>query len=143
MAMLGGEGEGEPLDGDVNSGSVGGGSEHEASTTNGNDEGAVRPAPVVAAPFPAPAELRESLGFLIAARKLALPGVRFGEGADDGRVVALAALDRFGLLLVSSATGVCRQGLRELFTAPYGVHTLNRYLKSARVCVCAGRRCVT
>lgn len=57
-------------------------------------------------PFPE-AERRESLGFLQANRKIALPGASFdkkGDG-DDWRAVALAALDRFGLLLVSSATG--------------------------------------
>lgn len=104
MATLGGEGEGEPLDGDLNGSSGEGGEEYKASTTDGNEE---EPA-VVAAPFPG-SELRESLGFLKAVKKLALPGVGFSEGPDDGRVVALAALDRFGFLLVSSATGERRE----------------------------------
>lgn len=49
---------------------------------------------------------RESLGFMRARRRLALPHVGLAEGEeDDGRLAALAVLDRFGLLLVSCATG--------------------------------------
>lgn len=101
MATLG-EAEGEPLDGESGAyrSDDGEGDEYEVSTTDGNEE------PVPAAPFPEN-ELRQSLGFLRATRRLALPGVGFDEGGDDGSVVALAAVDLFGLLLVSSATGVC------------------------------------
>lgn len=101
MATLGG-GEGEPLDGENDPyRSDGEGGEYDASTTDGNEE------PVaVAAQFPR-RDLRESLGFLRATRRLALPGAGFDEESDDGSVVALAAVDVFGLLLVSSATGVC------------------------------------
>lgn len=102
MATLG-EGEGEPLDGENGSyRSDGDGGEYDAST-DGNEE------PVVAAaaePFPGD-NLRENLGFLRATRRLALPGAGFDGGSDDGSVFALTALDVFGLLLVSSATGVC------------------------------------
>lgn len=99
MATLGGDG-GEPLDGENGSyRSDGEGDEYDKSTTDGNEEPAV-----VLAPFPM-SEERESLGFLRATRRLALPGVGFDEGKDDGSVVAVAALDLFGLLLVSSATG--------------------------------------
>ena len=101
MATLGG-GEGEPLDGEYDPyRSDGEGGEYDASTTDGNEE------PVaVAAQFPR-RDLRESLGFLRATRRLALPGAGFDEESDDGSVVALAAVDVFGLLLVSSATGAC------------------------------------
>lgn len=55
----------------------------------------------------ASADYREDLGILKATRtQLALPGVGFEEGSDDGRLAGLAAVDRFGLFLVSSATGV-------------------------------------
>lgn len=112
MATLG-EGEGEPLDGENGSyrsdGDGGGdgdgdsdGGEYDASTTDGNEE--EQPVVVAAAPFENCE--RESLGFLRAARRLALPGAGFDEESDDGSVFALAALDVFGLLLVSSATGV-------------------------------------
>lgn len=50
--------------------------------------------------------LHEQLGFQRARRKLSLPGVAFAEGeVDDGRLSALAAVDRFGLTLVSCASG--------------------------------------
>lgn len=113
--------EDEPLDGDDYGGSEGHGYDDEynaSSTADGNsldgDDEAVGTGSAAnggsssaAAPVTLPeSEYRESLGFLRASRKLALPGAGF-DAADDGRVVALAALDRFGLLLVSSATGVC------------------------------------
>lgn len=104
MATLG-EGEGEPLDGENGSyrSDDGEGGEYDASTTDGNDESLLQ---LPATRFPDTKE-RESLGFLRATRRLALPGVGFDGDSDDGSVVALAAVDVFGLLLVSSATGAC------------------------------------
>lgn len=50
--------------------------------------------------------LHGELGFQRARTKLSLPGVAFVEGeVDDGRLSALAAVDRFGLTLVSCASG--------------------------------------
>lgn len=50
--------------------------------------------------------LHGELGFQRARTKLSLPGVAFLEGeVDDGRLSALAAVDRFGLTLVSCASG--------------------------------------
>lgn len=112
MATLGEE---EPLDGECGAYDSYGEDEDDdnASTADGGsgseneNEKVTTSAAAAAVPFPAP-EVRESLGFLHANRKMALPGVGFdGGGSDDGRMAALAALDRFGLLLVSSATGVC------------------------------------
>lgn len=54
---------------------------------------------------------RESLGFLRARRRLALPGVgpEPREG-DDGCLAGLAVMERFGFLLVSCATGEMEGG---------------------------------
>eukprot|EP00752_Nemacystus_decipiens_P008540 g7627.t1 len=115
MATLG-EGEGEPLDGENGSyRSDGEGEEYDASTTDGNEEPV---AVAAAAPFPE-SELRESLGFLRAKRRLALPGTGFDKGSDDGSVVALAVLDVFGLLLVSTATGILVYGTEALSSAAF------------------------
>ncbi|CAN0347877.1 unnamed protein product, partial [Ectocarpus sp. 8 AP-2014] len=98
--------DGNSLDGDDEVADTG-------SAANGGSSGA-------AAPVTLPeSEYRESLGFLRASRKLALPGAGF-DAADDGRVVALAALDRFGLLLVSSATGILVYAIEDLSSAAFG-----------------------
>lgn len=114
------DGEEEPLDGDP--GVHGGYSDSEdddddnASTADGNfvsdgdqdeeAESASSASTTAAVPL-APADYREDLGIMRATTaQLALPGVGFKEeGSDDGRLAGLAAVDRFGLLLVSSATG--------------------------------------
>ncbi|CAN0227265.1 unnamed protein product, partial [Ectocarpus sp. 12 AP-2014] len=125
--------EDEPLDGDDYGGSEGHGygDEYDDSTADGNsldgddeaagtDSAANGGSSSAAAPVTLPeSEYRESLGFLRASRKLALPGAGF-DAADDGRVVALAALDRFGLLLVSSATGVLVYAIEDLSSAAFG-----------------------
>ncbi|CAM9842568.1 unnamed protein product, partial [Ectocarpus sp. 13 AM-2016] len=124
--------EDEPLDGDDYGGSEGHGydDEYDDSTADGNsldDEGATGIGRAAnggssgaAAPVTLPeSEYRESLGFLRASRKLALPGAGF-DAADDGRIVALAALDRFGLLLVSSATGILVYAIEDLSSAAFG-----------------------
>lgn len=117
MATLG-EGEGEPLDGENGAyRSDGEDGEYDASTTDGNEE----PVVVAAAPFPQ-SDLRESLGFLRATRRLALPGAGFDKESDDGSVIALAAVDVFGLLLMSSATGVLHFFEKGTFTAADGQH---------------------
>lgn len=106
----------EPLDGDGYGDSDGHGydDEYNESTADGNSLDGDEDAAGVAANGSSAAavtlpesEYRESLGFLRASRNLALPGAGFDAADDDGRIVGLAALDRFGLLLVSSATGVC------------------------------------
>lgn len=58
-----------------------------------------------AEPIPA-GDVREDLGFQRARRRLTVPDAELGQGeVDDGMVAGLTVVDRFGVVLVSCATG--------------------------------------